>query len=233
MMWARIGLVGLAVFGWGGGQAAAAGEASGLAVGAKAPNFFVSTYNPKASGATRVFLDKLVGDQASEKKKLLLLSFFNIDCKPCRKELPFLQKLHDKYKDAGLGVVVVNCDFKQDKIAEVEKYVAEAAFTFPVLKDRFQALQRRYAIGSFPTMYLVDSQGLIIDVRVGYNEQTMPFPLADVQRRLGVAAEPLGQAADEVAAEEPATKPPVRPAQNSKKNKKKAKKKPIRPKQPG
>jgi thiol-disulfide isomerase/thioredoxin len=162
-----------------------------LKVGTKAPNFFINTYNPKVCGEKRVFLDKLVGDKAENKQKLVILSFFNIDCKPCRKELPFLQKLHDRYKTEGLAVVVINCDFKKDKIAQVIEYVSESKFSFPILKDRFQALQRRYAIGSFPTMYMLDGQGLIVDVRVGYNEEKKPFPLADVQKRLGVTVEPL------------------------------------------
>lgn len=171
---------------------AAAGEKKPLAVGTQAPNFFIPTYNPKASGKKRVYLDKLVGDKAVEKKKLLLVSFFNIDCKPCRKELPFLQRLYARYENDGLGVLVVNCDFKKDKIEQVIKYVQEQGFTYPVLKDRFQALQRRYSIASFPTMYILDSQGLIVDVRVGYNEEKKPFPLAEVQKRLGVKQEPLG-----------------------------------------
>ncbi len=170
----------------------AAAERQPLAVGTEAPNFFVKTYNPQACGAKRVFLDKLVGERAGAgRKKLVILSFFNIDCKPCRKELPFLQRLHERYRDAGLAVVAVNCDYKRDKIDQVEEYVAGAGFTFPVLKDRFQALQRRYSIGMFPTMYILDPAGLIVDVRVGYNEKDMPFPLAEVQRRLGVAQEPL------------------------------------------
>ncbi len=172
------------------GSALAGGE--GNKKGDRALNFFLQTYNPVKSGHKRVFLDKLVGKKVKEPKKLLLLSFFNIDCKPCRKELPFLEKLHKRYKDAGLQVLVINCDSKANKVEQMIEYVVEEqAFSFPVLKDRFQALQRRYGVGSFPTMYIIDSQGLIVDVRVGYNEETKPFPLADLQKRLGVKQEPL------------------------------------------
>jgi thiol-disulfide isomerase/thioredoxin len=160
-------------------------------VGAKAPFFFVGTYNAELSGVKRVFLDRLVGEKAKEPKKLLLLSFFNIDCKPCKKELPFLQKLYERYKDKGLGIVVVNCDYKKEKVEEVIKYVNDSKFTFPVLKDRFQALQRRYSVESFPTMFILDTSGTIKDIRVGYNEEKMPFPLADVQKRLEVKIEPI------------------------------------------
>lgn len=160
-------------------------------VGHKAPFFFMSTYNPEASGTKRVFLDRLVGPEAEKSRKVLLLSFFNIDCKPCRKELPFLQKLYDRYADQGLGVLAVNCDHRKEKIEEVKSYVKKERFSFPVLKDRFQALQRRYGVGSFPTMFFIDDQATITKVRVGYNEEKMPFPLAELQRILGVPRETI------------------------------------------
>lgn len=166
-------------------------ESGDLKIGTPAPNFFMATYNPVASGTKRVFLDKLVGEKAEGKNKLLLLSFFEIDCKPCKKELPFLQKLYSKYKDQGLAVVVVNCDHVNEKIARAKSYVEKSGFTFPVLKDRFQALQRRYHIRSFPTMFFIDSTGKISKVRVGYNEQKKPFPLEKLQKLLGVKNESM------------------------------------------
>jgi hypothetical protein len=131
-----------------------------------APFFFVATYNPDRCGEKLVFLDRLVGKKAVEAKtakKVLLITFFNIDCK----------------------------DYRKEKVAELLGFVEKSGFTFPVLKDRFQALQRRYGVESFPTMFILDGQGSIKDIRVGYNQEKMPFPLADIQRRLGVKEEPI------------------------------------------
>ena len=170
---------------------AAAGEAK---LNGPAPFFFVAAYNPESCGAKLVFLDRLVGKKAQEAKKakkVLLITFFNIDCKPCRKELPFLQQLYKRYQKDGLGVLAVNTDYRKEKVAELLEYIKKSGFTFPVLKDRFQALQRRYGVESFPTMFILDEKGTIKAIRVGYNEKKMPFPLADVQRRLGVKREPI------------------------------------------
>jgi peroxiredoxin len=159
-----------------------------------APFFFVSAYNQKLCGAKLVFLDRLVGKKALEAKtarKVLLITFFNIDCKPCRKELPYLQKLYERYQKDGLGILAINTDYRKEKVAELLEYIEKSGFTFPVLKDRFQALQRRYGVESFPTMFILDESGIIKSIRVGYNEKKMPFPLADVQRRLGVKEEPI------------------------------------------
>ncbi len=166
---------------------AAAGETR---KGGQAPFFFMGSYNPDACGIKRVFLDRLVGAKADPPKKALLVNFFDIDCKPCRKELPFLQELYERYKDKGLMVLAVNCDYLPEKMAEVEKFISQAGLSFPVLKDRFGALRRRYGVTNFPTMFILDGRGVIADIRVGYNEDKMPFPLADVQRMLGVAPKP-------------------------------------------
>jgi peroxiredoxin len=179
-------LIVFALAGW-----ATAGEAK---LDGPAPFFFVATYNPERCGIKLVFLDRLVGRKALEAKnakKVLLITFFNIDCKPCRKELPFLQKLYERYGQDGLGILAINTDYRKEKVAELREFVKKSGFTFPVLKDRFQALQRRYGVESFPTMFILNEQGDIKDIRVGYNEKKMPFPLADVQRRLGVEAEPI------------------------------------------
>lgn len=164
-----------------------AGEAK---KGGRAPFFFMSSYNPDACGMKRVFLDRLVGEKAKPAKKALLITFFDIDCKPCRKELPFLQRLYRRYKDKGLMVLAVNCDYLPEKMAQIKKFIGEAGLDFPVLKDRLNALRRRYGVTNFPTMFIVDNSGTIVDIRVGYNEKKMPFPLASIQRMLGVAEKP-------------------------------------------
>jgi len=186
-----IGVLGFLGIGLGIGFGSA--KAEELKVADKAPDFFLPVYNPEKSGMDRFFLEQEVGPTAKNPKKVLLLSFFNIDCAPCRKELPYLQSVYDRYRKDGLAITVVNCDSDKEKIAEVVRYLAEAKFTFPVLKDRFQLLQRKYAVESFPTLFILDKDQRIVNIRVGYNERGMPFPLALIQKLLGVPADSSGK----------------------------------------
>ncbi len=182
-MGSKIGMIWILVGIW---LAAPITQAAEARVGQSAPNFFVQTYNPKLCGSRRVFLDQMIGEEATKPKKLLILTFFNIDCKPCRKELPFLQNLYNRYRDNGLMVLAVNCDNVPKKIQELEHFIEQAGFTFPVLKDRFQALRRRYGVSAYPTMFMVDTDGKILDIRVGYDVEKKPFPLKWVKQKLGV-----------------------------------------------
>src|SRR5687767_12457226 len=63
-------------------------------IGAAAPMFRLPVYNAEAVGATAVGLDQFVGTDPSDKgAKVVLLSFMASFCKPCKKEMPYLQSL--------------------------------------------------------------------------------------------------------------------------------------------
>jgi thiol-disulfide isomerase/thioredoxin len=189
--------------------ARSAAQEGAIKVGAQAPVFFMNTYNPERCGEQRVFLEKLVGPAASTPKKVVLINFFSIDCKPCKRELPLMQKLFERYRERGLGVLVVNSDTLEDRMAEAARYIQETGFTFPVLKDRFQALQRRYGVSSFPSTFLVDDQGVIQDIRVGFDPAN-PLPLSEIQKRIGAPEEKIEPDPEPPPQPIPKTKPPAK-----------------------
>jgi len=115
-------------------------------------------------------ISDFVGIDANQKKKLLILTFYANYCKPCKRELPFLNTLYRKYKDKGLMIIAVNTDKDKDEIEEVKKFIKENNLEFPVLRDSFNIISRRYSIENFPTMFLIKSDGKIIKVTVGYDD---------------------------------------------------------------
>jgi thiol-disulfide isomerase/thioredoxin len=63
--------------------------------------------------------------------KVVLVNFWATWCPPCRKEMPDLKALADRFKDQGLVVVAIS-----DESADVlNRFVAEEKVTFPVLLD--------------------------------------------------------------------------------------------------
>src|SRR6476619_4058085 len=108
-------------------------------------NFRLPVYNADKVGATVVGLDKFVGPDASDKQtKILLLSFMASFCGPCKKEMPYLQSLHEKYKDQGLRIVMVSIDTEEEGQKKINDLIATNHVTFPVLKDRFNLAARRW-----------------------------------------------------------------------------------------
>ncbi len=115
-------------------------------------------------------ISQYTGSEATTRKKLTLLTFYANYCAPCKKELPFLNKLYSEYKDKGFLVVAVNTDKDKEELEEVQAFIKNENLSYPVLKDSFNLIAQRYKIESFPTMFLINADGKIVDVTIGYDE---------------------------------------------------------------
>ena len=170
------------------GPAAAKSEGDeGLKVGAEAPVFSMRVLNAKESGTSFLSLDDYVGKDAKKPVKLTILSFFATYCDPCKKELPVLQELWTKYKDKGLIVIVVSIDKGTNQAGGIMQLIKEKGLTYPVIHDKFQILAKRYRVGRLPYLTLMDGNGKITMVNIGYTESFTKKLIATIEERLGVS----------------------------------------------
>lgn len=152
-----------------------------------APAFRLPVYNDKEVGQKFLGLDKFVGPDAPDKKtKVVLLSFMASFCGPCKKEMPYLQSLHDKYKDAGLRVVMVSIDKEEEGQAKISELITANKVTFPVLKDRFNIVARRWLgmQSPLPSLFLVKPDGVVSMVHRGYNDDASKLLAETVEKTL-------------------------------------------------
>jgi peroxiredoxin len=68
-------------------------------------------------------------------KDVVLVSFWATFCKPCKNEMPFLQRLHEEYAAKGLYVLAISSD-GPDSEAQVLPFLQRNGYTFPVVVDR-------------------------------------------------------------------------------------------------
>lgn len=153
-----------------------------------------------------VGLDRYVGPDAKEPdSKLVLLSFMASYCGPCKKEIPYLQALYEKFKDKGLRVVMVAIDTDAEGQKKVSELLAENHVTFPVLKDRFNLVARRW-LGSkspLPSLFIVAKDAVISAVHRGYSNEVSTVLAQRLDGALGL---PAGTVASQV---KPASPPPA------------------------
>ena len=95
----------------------------------------------------------------AEKGKLIFLNFWASWCGPCELEAPDLQTLHEKYGDV-MTMYGINST-KSDKERAARQFVDQYQFTFPVLFDRKGDVTKLYKVNTFPTNFLIDSNGVI------------------------------------------------------------------------
>lgn len=151
------------------------------------PTFRLPVYNAKEFGASSVAIDTYVGPEATDKKtKALMVSFMASFCGPCKKELPFLQKLHEQYKANGLRIMLVAIDTEPEGQKKVADLIAENKVTFPVAKDRFNIVARRW-LGTkspLPSLFMVRPDGTISAVHRGYSTDGADLLAKEVEAAL-------------------------------------------------
>ncbi|MCU7550488.1 TlpA family protein disulfide reductase [Chitinophagaceae bacterium LB-8] len=76
------------------------------------------------------------------KGKYVVIHFATTWCPFCNAEAPYLEQLHQAYRDKGVQVLII--DIKEDRDL-IEKWLQRFNFSFPVLLDENGAISTKYA----------------------------------------------------------------------------------------
>ena len=126
---------------------------SGLTLGARAPDFALKDLQGKT---VRL---------ADQKGQVVLIDFWATWCRPCKKELPLIQRAYDRYKEKGLVVLTINTDLRREI---VPYYMSENGYTFPVLFADGK-IQLAYNVRGIPALFIIDENGSVRFYRRGFN----------------------------------------------------------------
>ena len=105
--------------------------------------------------------------------KVVMLNFWATWCPPCRREMPSMQRLYEKYRERGLTVVAVNQFEDPDLVFEFTGRLSLEP-TFPILFDRESRVSEQYRVKGLPTTYLLDKAGKIRFRAIGGREFDHP-----------------------------------------------------------
>ena len=139
------------------------GVFSVLRVGARAPDFALST----STGET-VRLAELHGQP-------VWLTFWATWCPPCRTEMPDLQDLYRTSAPDRYRYVAVNLG---EEARTVQKFLKEIGYTLPTALDETGEVSLRYQVRGLPTHIFIDADGTVQDIYVGV------LTSADMQERV-------------------------------------------------
>ena len=117
-----------------------------LEPGQKIPGFSLRDYN----GVIHYSSD-ICGGKAKD-TKLLILDFFATHCEPCKKALPVLVKIQEKYKGQGLKVVLVSFRESEETLRE---FAEKNGVTFPVLMDKYGKTAQAFGVFGLPRTFIV------------------------------------------------------------------------------
>jgi thiol-disulfide isomerase/thioredoxin len=142
-------------------------------VGKPAPDFKLTAL--AGAGKTKIVT------KADLAGKVIVIDFWATWCGPCLRELPHIQKLVDKYAEAKKDVVVVALSQDQvpkdqdalrklveDTLLQHRLKLAEGPVSLVAL-DPSNTVGQAFEVQAYPTVVLIDTQGIIQSAHVGFN----------------------------------------------------------------
>jgi thiol-disulfide isomerase/thioredoxin len=101
-------------------------------------------------------LDGAAVDPQSLAGRAVVVKFFASYCDPCKRTLPATERAYEAHAN------VVFLGISEDESSDTAKaMVSQYGLTFPVIKDRGQALFGRFRVDGLPATFVVDRAGLI------------------------------------------------------------------------
>ena len=97
--------------------------------------------------------------------KIVVVNFWATWCPPCRKEMPDLETLYQRFQSKGLVVLAIS----DEEAAKVEPFIKERGVTFPVLLDPGRKVNKAFIVEGIPHSFVYDREGKLaaqsIDMR--------------------------------------------------------------------
>ncbi|ACL71644.1 peroxiredoxin-like protein [Thioalkalivibrio sulfidiphilus HL-EbGr7] len=99
--------------------------------------------------------------------QVVLLNFWATWCAPCRQEMPPLNALHERYQRLGFVVLGVSID---DDPRVAARMAQQLSVSYPILFDTDKRISRLYEVRAMPSTYLIDRDGRVRHVHLGYRD---------------------------------------------------------------
>jgi len=133
-----------------------------IGIGDICPSFFL-----KDIDGNNFFLSECVGEKAVKNHRGVIFSFCASYCEPCKKEIPELEKLLEKYEDRGLGIYLIALEKKD----QAQKLINETKTDLTVLVDRYLVVQKLLGFNGIPFTVLIDNKGEVRLINTAFSEK--------------------------------------------------------------
>jgi peroxiredoxin len=90
--------------------------------------------------------------------KVVLVNFWATWCPPCRKEMPDLETLYERFQSKGLVVLAIS----DEEAAKVAPFTRERGVTFPVLLDPGRKVHKAFIVEGIPRSFVYDREGKLV-----------------------------------------------------------------------
>jgi thiol-disulfide isomerase/thioredoxin len=133
-----------------------------LHIGEKAPLFAGDFYSNRSEFKLKDYIGK----------KVIIVDFWYTHCPPCVRAIPELSKLAKQYQEKDLVVFGLNSvDNQERSMGNLNKFLAKRSLNYNIILTRPE-VDIAYKIIGYPSMYIVDLDGNIAYVELGFDEES-------------------------------------------------------------
>ena len=118
----------------------------------------------------------------------VVAAFFKISCPVCQFTFPFLERLHQRYRDDNVTILGVS----QDDARSTKRFASEYGVTFPLLTDVDGYLvSNAYGLTNVPTIFLIDTDGKVKISSMGFDKEDLERIAGELAQCRKIALAPL------------------------------------------
>jgi thiol-disulfide isomerase/thioredoxin len=128
-----------------------------LEEGQPAPDF---TLPDIQEGKPAITLSELRG-------KTVYVDFWASWCAPCLRSMPLINELYAQYRDQGFEVIAINVD---DPIEDGREFLLDTPLDYLIAADTKNEVLEQYGVRGMPTSFLIDSEGIVRMVHMGFRD---------------------------------------------------------------
>lgn len=148
-----------------------AGPAFAVAEGDMAPDFLL----PVLGGES-------VRSLSASDAKVRYIDFWASWCPPCRVSVPEIVTLQEELGGSRFEVIAINVD---ERISDAIRFMERYPMNYDVVSDPQGTTASAYALRGMPTSFVVDSEGRVTLVHVGFRRGDMKAIRAHIVELLG------------------------------------------------
>ena len=99
--------------------------------------------------------------------KVVLVNFWATWCQPCRKEMPDLDALYQRFKNQGFVILGIS----DEDAGKVKQLLAERSVTYPILLDPGRKVNEQFRIDGIPKSFVYDRNGKMVSQAIDMRTQ--------------------------------------------------------------
>ena len=129
-----------------------------------------------------IYADHPAISTASLEGKTVYVDFWASWCAPCLSSLPLYNDIYHKYKDQGLEIVAINVD---NPIEDGLDFLLDTPLDFLIPADPDGEAAELFEVIGMPTSYLIDPDGTVTLVHIGFRSGDIEMIEEAIQDSLG------------------------------------------------